>query len=261
VHDEYSRRQAVITLTPATVVGAALLVAALAFSYLAWSSARAKDSGLGDLQARVAAMQHKLDRLAGSDAKTRRALKRKEAGASVVAARVLRSVFTVHTDNGWLGSSFIAWSDGSGTYLITANHVVAHEDGTNVTVSRKNGTWPADIVKKDPAHDLALLRLSAHPHGAAPLWETGTKKLPRPADQVVLVGSPYGLGGTVTTGVISRVSKKVIQTDAAANPGNSGGPLVDLKDGRVVGVLVAGGGENINFAVPIGRACLVLRQC
>ena len=82
-----------------------------------------------------------------------------------------------------------------------------------------------------------------------------------PADQVVLVGSPFGLGGTVTTGVISRVNKKVIQTDAAANPGNSGGPLVDLKDGRVVGVLVAGGGENINFAVPIGRACVALRQC
>jgi S1-C subfamily serine protease len=261
VHDDYSRRQAVITITPATVVGAALLFVALVLSYLAWSSARSNDTGLADLQTRVAVMQRKLNRLAGSDAKTRRELKRKEAGASQVAARVLKSVFTVHTDNGWLGSSFIAWSDGSGTYLITANHVVGHEDGTNVTVSRKNGTWPADIVKKDPKHDLALLRMSAHPHGAAPLWETGVKKLPRPGDQVVLVGSPFGLGGTVTTGVISRVNKKVIQTDAAANPGNSGGPLVDLKDGRVVGVLVAGGGENINFAIPIGRACLKLRQC
>jgi S1-C subfamily serine protease len=261
VHDDYSRRQSVITITPATVVGGALLLAALAFAFLAWSSARSKDAGLGDLQTRVAVMQRKLNELAGSDAKTRRALKRKEAGASQVAARVLRSVFTVHTDNGWLGSSFIAWSDGSGTYLITANHVVAHEDGANVTVSRKSGTWPADIVKRDPKHDLALLRMSAHPHGAAPLWETGVTKLPHPGDQVVLVGSPFGLGGTVTTGVISRVNKKVIQTDAAANPGNSGGPLVDLKDGRVVGVLVAGGGENINFAIPIGRACLQLRQC
>jgi len=261
VHDDYSRRQSVITITPATMVGGALLLAALAFAFLAWSSARSKDAGLAGLQTRVAVMQRKLNALAGSDAKTRRALKRKEAGASQVAARVLRSVFTVHTDNGWLGSSFIAWSDGSGTFLVTANHVVAHETGANVTVSRKSGTWQADIVKRDPAHDLALLRIDAHPHGAAPLWETGVTKLPHPGDQVVLVGSPFGLGGTVTTGVISRAGKKVIQTDAAANPGNSGGPLVDLKDGRVVGVLVAGGGENINFAVPIGRACLRLRQC
>ena len=261
MHDDLSRRQAVITITPAGVVGAALLLVALALSFLAWSSARSKDTGLATLQTRVAVMQRKLNKLAGSDAKTRRELNRKEAGAPRVAARVLRSVFTVHTPNGWLGSSFVAWSDGSGTYLITANHVLEHETGLKVTVSRKSGTWEADIVRVDPTHDLALLRIDAHPHGAAPLWETGVKRLPSPGDPVVLVGSPFGLGGTVTTGVISRVSKKTIQTDAAANPGNSGGPLVDLKDGRVVGVLVAGGGENINFAVPIGRACLKLRQC
>ncbi len=56
------------------------------------------------------------------------------------------------------------------------------------------------------------------------------------------------------------MSKKVIQTDAAANPGNSGGPALD-RQGRVVGVLVAGGGENINFAIPIARACVKLRRC
>ena len=56
------------------------------------------------------------------------------------------------------------------------------------------------------------------------------------------------------------MSKKVIQTDAAANPGNSGGPAID-KYGHVVGVLVAGGGENLNFTVPIGRACIKLRVC
>ena len=79
-------------------------------------------------------------------------------------------------------------------------------------------------------------------------------------DELLLVGSPYGLYGTVTTGVVSRVSWKVIQTDAAANPGNSGGPALD-KHGHVVGVLVAGGGENINFVVPIRLACKKLRRC
>jgi serine protease Do len=261
VHDDYSRRQSVITITPATMVGGALLLAALAFSFVAWSSARSKDAGLGRLQTRVAAMQHKLDRLAGSNAKTRRELHHKEAGASQVAARVLKSVFTVHTPNGWLGSSFIAWSDGSGTCLVTANHVLEHETRTSVAVSRKTGSWQAEVVRRDPARDLALLRIDAHPHGAAPLWETGVRKPPHPGDQVVLVGSPFGLSGTVTTGVVSRASKRAIQTDAAANPGNSGGPLVDVKTGRVLGVLVAGGGENINFAVPIAQVCRTLRQC
>src|SRR5678815_4254724 len=66
--------------------------------------------------------------------------------------------------------------------------------------------------------------------------------------------------GTVTTGIVSRVTARAIQTDAAANPGNSGGPALD-KNGHVVGVLVGGGGENINFAVPIRLACAKLRRC
>jgi len=76
----------------------------------------------------------------------------------------------------------------------------------------------------------------------------------------LLIGSPYGLEGTVTTGVVSRVTSKTIQTDAAANPGNSGGPAVD-KQGNVVGILVSGGGENLNFAVPIAKVCRSLRHC
>ena len=62
------------------------------------------------------------------------------------------------------------------------------------------------------------------------------------------------------TGVVSRVNDREIQTDAAANPGNSGGPGVDSR-GRVVGVLLAGGGENLNFLVPIRRACVTIRFC
>jgi S1-C subfamily serine protease len=83
---------------------------------------------------------------------------------------------------------------------------------------------------------------------------------PRAGDELLLVGSPFGLEGTVTTGIVSRVTKKAIQTDAAANPGNSGGPALD-KQGRIVGVLVSGAGENINFVVPIARACVKLRRC
>jgi S1-C subfamily serine protease len=83
---------------------------------------------------------------------------------------------------------------------------------------------------------------------------------PAAGDQLILIGSPFGLSGTVTTGIVSRVTKRLIQTDAAANPGNSGGPAIDRR-GRIVGVLVAGGGQNINFAVRIDRACVKLREC
>src|SRR5262249_31471901 len=108
--------------------------------------------------------------------------------------------------------------------------------------------------------DLAVVRVSGHPAGAQPLWQRPFFPKPVAGDQLLLVGSPYGLEGTVTTGVVSRGSKKTIQTDAAANPGHSGGPAVD-KEGHVVGILVAGGGENLNFAVPIAKVCVSLRSC
>src|SRR5205823_13608232 len=98
------------------------------------------------------------------------------------------------------------------------------------------------------------------PAVAEPLGQSPDANTPRPGDQLLLIGSPYGLEGTVTTGIVSRVTKRLIQTDAAANPGNSGGPAID-RQGHVVGVLVSGGGENLNFAVPIGRACIQLRAC
>jgi serine protease Do len=127
-------------------------------------------------------------------------------------------------------------------------------------VSRKGGSWNGEIVETDAQNDLALIRVSGRPQGAKPLWQQPAENRPHQGDQLLLIGSPYGLDGTVTTGVVSRVTRKTIQTDAAANPGNSGGPAID-RDGRVVGVLVSGGGQNLNFAVPIARACLKLRRC
>jgi S1-C subfamily serine protease len=129
-----------------------------------------------------------------------------------------------------------------------------------VTVSRKGGSWSGEIDAVDPKHDLAVIRVSANPAGARPLWQAPRTRPPRAGDQLLLLGSPYGLYGTVTTGIVSRVTGRAIQTDAAANPGNSGGPALD-KEGHVVGVLVAGGGENINFAVPIRLVCAKLRRC
>jgi S1-C subfamily serine protease len=134
------------------------------------------------------------------------------------------------------------------------------EVGEQVLLERSTGSWRAEVVKRDRGRDLAVLRVDGKPVGARPLWQKPQANKPRVGDALLLIGSPYGLGGTVTSGVVSRVRPKEIQTDAAANPGNSGGPAVDRK-GRVVGVLVAGGGENLNFAVPIMRLCGSLRRC
>jgi S1-C subfamily serine protease len=210
----------------------------------------------------LAALRHTNAALGSKVNSTARKLKQKDAGVAPLAARVLKSVFTVKTPDGWLGAGFAAWRQDGDTYFITANHVVAHTIENNyVDVKRKGGSWAGEVMVRDEENDVALIRVSGTPAGAAPLWQNiHAGRTPRPGDELVLVGSPYGLEGTVTTGIVSRVTKKVIQTDAAANPGNSGGPAID-KQGNVVGVLVAGGGQNLNFAVPIGRACVRLRAC
>jgi S1-C subfamily serine protease len=175
-----------------------------------------------------------------------------------VARRTLRSVFTVHAGRS-LGTAFVAWRNDEGTFLITANHVVAGHDGL-VELKRGGDDWNAEIVRRDPKNDLALVFTEGRPAGAPALWQKPRRAKPKIGDRLLLVGSPYGLGGTVTSGVVSRVTRRTVQTDAAANPGNSGGPAVD-GNGRLVGVLVAGGGQNINFAVRIERACRKLRRC
>ena len=219
----------------------------------------ARKAEVARLEKRVAVLESRGTALAGRLGSAEKTLRRRETGIAPLASRVLRSVFTVETENG-IGSGFVGWTDGDASYLVTANHVVAGQLGTGVTISRKGGSWSGEISAVDPKHDLAVIRIDAKPEGAAPLWQNPHGPAPQTGDELLLVGSPYGLYGTVTTGIVSRVTRKVIQTDAAANPGNSGGPALD-KQGHVVGVLVAGGGENINFAVPIGLACAKLRAC
>jgi serine protease Do len=184
-----------------------------------------------------------------------------KAGVAPLASRILRSVFTVDTPIS-LGTAWAAWVQNATTYLITANHVVrdAIAYGTHtVTIKRKGQSWKGTITATDSVNDLAVVRVNGRI--ATPLWQKPDSAVsPIPGDTLLLVGSPYGLEGTVTTGVVSRVTYNQIQTDAAANPGNSGGPGVDA-GGNVVGVLLEGGGENLNFLVPIERACVTVRHC
>ncbi|MCU4925408.1 trypsin-like peptidase domain-containing protein [Halobacteria archaeon AArc-dxtr1] len=150
------------------------------------------------------------------------------------------------------GSGFLL-----GDHLVTNDHVIA--DGTDVDVQYTTGDWTGtSLVGRDFYSDLAVLEVDDVPDEAEPLSLTETQ--PVPGQQVVAVGNPFGLEGSISTGVVSGVNRSVpmpqrnfslpnaVQTDAALNPGNSGGPLVDL-EGEVVGVVNAGGGVNIGFAI------------
>lgn len=268
--DEGSRRRSVLPLAVGALVVVCLAGVALsAYTLVQQRGALGRERAAW--QAEVAKLRREVLTLSGRDEKlagrlnsAERTLKRREVGIAPLAARVLRSVFTVETDYG-LGSGFVAWQQDGATYLVTAYHVVEGQPSAGVTISRKGGSWAGTIDAVDPKNDLALIRIGGKPAGAAPLWQrVAGRGRPKAGDQLILVGSPFGLQGTVTTGVVSRVTPKEIQTDAAANPGNSGGPAMD-RQGRIVGVLVSGVnpalGQNLNFAVPIERVCLKLRSC
>jgi S1-C subfamily serine protease len=156
------------------------------------------------------------------------------------------------------GSGFVyELSDGVG-YVVTNQHVVA--GATRLRVQFNRGQWRnANVVGTAPRRDLAVLRVRNVPSyvDSLPLAERRAE----PGQSVAALGSPLGLQGTITQGVVSGVNRTlpsrhgaaisgVVQTDAAINPGNSGGPLVNC-DGRVVGVNTAGivGGENLGFAI------------
>jgi S1-C subfamily serine protease len=223
--------------------------------------ARQLDQRLRTQSRQIAALQTQDAALAKRLAAAQKSLNVSKAGSAPLARRILKSVFTIDTRDG-LGTGWAAWTSGGATYLITANHVVADAidaGATTVTVRRKGKSWQGTIGASDETNDLAVVKVDKLI--APPLWQTPDETIsPLPGDELILLGSPYGLEGTVTTGIVSRVAYDEIQTDAAANPGNSGGPGVDAR-GQVVGVLLAGGGENLNFLVPIQRACVTIRKC
>jgi Do/DeqQ family serine protease len=156
-----------------------------------------------------------------------------------------------------MGSGVIFNAEGA---ILTNNHVV--EDALSITVRLRDGRiLPARLLGRDPATDLAVVRVEAKNLVPAKFADSDAVRV---GEWVVAIGSPFGLGYTVTTGVVSAKGRggvgvnsveDYLQTDASINPGNSGGPLVNL-DGQVLGIntMIVGRGQGIGFAVPSNLA-------
>ena len=195
-----------------------------------------------------------------------------------IAARVSPSVVSIEAQTpqgGDTGSGFFIESNGT---ILTNNHVIegAATSGGSITVNLANGkSYPATVMGRDGSYDLAVLKIDVTD---APALQLGNSDTIQVGDPVIAIGSPLGLAGTVTSGIISAKDRPVtsgggtgqnsfinaLQTDAAINPGNSGGPLVDA-NGAAIGVnsAIASLGSNfasqsgsigLGFAIPINQA-------
>ncbi len=168
-----------------------------------------------------------------------------------------------------LGSGFVIDSSG---LIVTNNHVIDGADEIFVTFTDDTKLKVEKVVGTDPKTDIALLRVTPEPGKPLTALEFGNSVKMRVGDWVMAIGNPFGLGGTVTLGIISAKKRDInsgpydefIQTDAAINRGNSGGPLFSM-DGKVIGVNTAiisptGGSIGIGFAVPSNTATHIIDQ-
>ena len=169
-----------------------------------------------------------------------------------------------------LGSGVLVSTEG---VVVTNNHVIQGSGEAEITVALADGReFPAKLILKDEQTDLAVLRLDAE--GVQfPSIEFSDSDSLEVGDLVLAIGDPFGVGQTVTSGIVSALARTqvgisdyqfFIQTDAAINPGNSGGALVDM-DGRLVGINTAifsksGGSHGIGFAIPSNMVRLVVQS-
>ena len=209
---------------------------------------------------------------------TKSTIERKPDSVAGIAARVSPSVVSIEVSNGSSGGTGSGFFLDSIGHILTNNHVIslAATAGATIQVKLANGkNYKAELVGRDVSYDLAVIKIAVTD---APALQLGDSDAVQVGDGVIAIGSPLGLTGTVTSGIISAKNRPVtsgggtressfinaLQTDAAINPGNSGGPLVDLS-GAVVGINSAiattgsgfggqSGSIGLGFAIPINQA-------
>lgn len=178
-----------------------------------------------------------------------------------VASAVEPSVFTIRTPGG-LGSGFVLRSAGGRSTLVTNFHVVEDAWRTprrEVGVANEARRLTGTVQRVIEDQDLALVEVPAE----LPALQRATTA-PKVGDPVLAIGSPLGLAGSASSGIVSAVRSGTLQFSAPVSPGNSGGPVVDRR-GHVLGVttskLVADGAEGLSFAIPVDTVCSALQVC
>jgi len=164
------------------------------------------------------------------------------------------------------GTGFIISAEG---HIATNNHVI--EDANDITITLSDGTkYKAKVIGADKKSDLAVIKINAGK--SLPFAKFGDSSKARIGDWIIIIGNPYGLGGSVSVGIVSARGRSIngeqdsdfIQTDAAINKGNSGGPMFNIK-GEVIGISTAlfspsGGNVGIGFASPASVVAPIIKQ-
>jgi len=258
------------------IVALLILAAAIYFEETVTFPHNSVQSEVSSLQSQVSALQHVNSDLQSQLAATTTTQNLSASSAEAVYAGYSKSVVTVQSyelisQNTFFGpvsslesiqgSGFVVSFENS-SYIVTNNHVVS--GATNITVTFADGnSYPASVKGTDPQRDLAVLAASAPSSEYHPLMILSSIAGVTVGETVYAIGSPFGLAGSMTVGVVSQVDRTitesstqvtipdVIQFSAAINPGNSGGPLLD-SSGEVVGVTTAAvsSSEGLGFAIP-----------
>ena len=189
---------------------------------------------------------------------------------NIISVVIQRDFFSNPVPREGAGSGSIIDNEG---HILTNHHVI--KDSTKLEVTLSDGSkWPAKFVGSDPDNDLAVIKINA-PKEKLSVMTLGDSSKLQVGQKVLAIGNPFGLGQTLTTGIISSLGRSirseagvmiqdVIQTDAAINPGNSGGPLLD-STGKIIGINSAiisptGASVGIGFAIPVNTAKRIIPE-